>query len=44
LIFIVLNGNRIGVSEDIAAMVAFLFSDNAAYINGQTILVVAARI
>ena len=43
LIFIVLNGNRIGVPEDIAAMVAFLFSDNAAYINGQTILVVAAQ-
>jgi len=25
--------------KDIAAMVAFLFSDDAAYINGQTILV-----
>ena len=25
--------------EDIAAMVAFLFSDDGAYVNGQTILV-----
>jgi NAD(P)-dependent dehydrogenase (short-subunit alcohol dehydrogenase family) len=30
---------RLGVPEDIAAMVAFLFSDDGAYINGQTILV-----
>ena len=30
---------RLGVPEDIAAMVAFLFSDDAAYVNGQTILV-----
>ena len=30
---------RLGTPEDIAAMVAFLFSDDSAYINGQTILV-----
>lgn len=30
---------RLGVPEDIAAMVAFLFSEDAAYVNGQTILV-----
>ena len=30
---------RLGAPEDIAAMVAFLFSDDGAYINGQTILV-----
>jgi NAD(P)-dependent dehydrogenase (short-subunit alcohol dehydrogenase family) len=30
---------RLGAPEDIAAMVAFLFSDDAAYINGQAILV-----
>lgn len=30
---------RLGVPEDIAAMVAFLFSDDGAYINGQTILI-----
>jgi NAD(P)-dependent dehydrogenase (short-subunit alcohol dehydrogenase family) len=30
---------RLGVPEDIAAMVAFLFSDDGAYVNGQTILV-----
>jgi len=30
---------RLGAAEDIAAMVAFLFSDDGAYINGQTILV-----
>jgi NAD(P)-dependent dehydrogenase (short-subunit alcohol dehydrogenase family) len=30
---------RLGVPEDIAAMVAFLFSDDGAYINGQAILV-----
>ena len=30
---------RLGAPEHIAAMVAFLFSDDAAYINGQTILV-----
>jgi NAD(P)-dependent dehydrogenase (short-subunit alcohol dehydrogenase family) len=33
---------RLGVPEDIAAMVAFLLSDDAAYVNGQTILVDAA--
>jgi len=30
---------RLGAPEDIAAMVAFLFSDDGAYVNGQTILV-----
>jgi NAD(P)-dependent dehydrogenase (short-subunit alcohol dehydrogenase family) len=30
---------RLGDPEDIAAMVAFLFSDDGAYVNGQTILV-----
>ena len=30
---------RLGVPEDVAAMVAFLFSDDGAYVNGQTILV-----
>ncbi|MET7400383.1 SDR family oxidoreductase [Dactylosporangium sp. NPDC005572] len=30
---------RLGVPEDIAAMVAFLFSDDASWINGQTIVV-----
>ena len=30
---------RLGAPEDIAAMVAFLFSDGGAYVNGQTILV-----
>jgi len=30
---------RLGAPENIAAMVAFLFSDDAAYTNGQTILV-----
>jgi NAD(P)-dependent dehydrogenase (short-subunit alcohol dehydrogenase family) len=30
---------RIGATEDIAAMVAFLFSDDTDYIDGQTILV-----
>jgi NAD(P)-dependent dehydrogenase (short-subunit alcohol dehydrogenase family) len=30
---------RLGVPEDIAAMVAFLFSDDGIYVNGQTILV-----
>jgi NAD(P)-dependent dehydrogenase (short-subunit alcohol dehydrogenase family) len=30
---------RLGVPEDIAAMVAFLFSDDGAYVNGQAILV-----
>ena len=30
---------RLGVPGDIAAMVAFLFSDDGAYVNGQTILV-----
>lgn len=28
---------RLGIPEDLAAMVAFLFSDDAAYVNGQTI-------
>lgn len=28
---------RLGIPEDFAAMVAFLFSDDAAYVNGQTI-------
>jgi NAD(P)-dependent dehydrogenase (short-subunit alcohol dehydrogenase family) len=28
---------RLGIPEDIAALVAFLFSDDAAYVNGQTI-------
>ena len=30
---------RLGAPEDIAAMVAFLFSEDGAYVNGQTILV-----
>jgi NAD(P)-dependent dehydrogenase (short-subunit alcohol dehydrogenase family) len=30
---------RLGVPEDIAAMVAFLLSDDGAYVTGQTILV-----
>ena len=30
---------RLGVPEDLAAMVAFLFSDDGAYVTGQTILV-----
>lgn len=30
---------RLGQPEDIAGVVAFLFSDDAAYINGQSILV-----
>jgi len=30
---------RLGVPEDIAGMVAFLFSEDGAYVNGQTILV-----
>jgi NAD(P)-dependent dehydrogenase (short-subunit alcohol dehydrogenase family) len=30
---------RLGVPENLAAMVAFLFSDDGAYVNGQTILV-----
>jgi len=30
---------RLGTPEDTAAMVAFLFSDDSAYVNGQTILV-----
>jgi NAD(P)-dependent dehydrogenase (short-subunit alcohol dehydrogenase family) len=29
----------VGATEDIAAMVAFLFSDDTDYIDGQTILV-----
>lgn len=31
--------NRLGAPEDIASMVAFLFSDDGAYATGQTILV-----
>ncbi len=30
---------RLGTPEDIAAMEAFLFSDDSAFVNGQTILV-----
>jgi NAD(P)-dependent dehydrogenase (short-subunit alcohol dehydrogenase family) len=30
---------RLRAPEDLAAMVAFLFSDGGAYVNGQTILV-----
>jgi NAD(P)-dependent dehydrogenase (short-subunit alcohol dehydrogenase family) len=30
---------RLGVPEDLAAMIAFLFSDDGAYVTGQTILV-----
>jgi NAD(P)-dependent dehydrogenase (short-subunit alcohol dehydrogenase family) len=30
---------RLGKPEDLAAMVAFLFSDDGAYINGQSLLV-----
>ena len=30
---------RLGAPEDIAGMVAFLFSDDGVYVNGQTILV-----
>jgi len=30
---------RLGTPEDIAAMVAFLFSDDSALVNGQTIVV-----
>lgn len=33
------RSTRLGVPEDIAGMVAFLFSDDGAYVNGQTILV-----
>ena len=33
------RSNRLGVPEDVAAMVAFLFSDDGAYVTGQTILV-----
>jgi NAD(P)-dependent dehydrogenase (short-subunit alcohol dehydrogenase family) len=33
------QSTRLGIPEDIAAMVAFLFSDDAAYVNGQTIQV-----
>jgi len=33
------RSSRLGAPGDIAAMVAFLFSDDAAYINGQPILV-----
>ena len=31
------RSNRLGVPEDLAAMVAFLFSDDGAYVTGQTI-------
>ena len=34
---------RLGAPEDIAAMVAFLLSDDGAYVNGQTILVDGGR-
>jgi NAD(P)-dependent dehydrogenase (short-subunit alcohol dehydrogenase family) len=30
---------RLGAPDDLAAMVAFLFSDDGAYVTGQTILV-----
>jgi NAD(P)-dependent dehydrogenase (short-subunit alcohol dehydrogenase family) len=30
---------RLGIPEDIGALVAFLFSDDGAYINGQSLLV-----
>ena len=33
------RSNRLGVPEDLAAMIAFLFSDDGAYVTGQTILV-----
>ncbi|MGN9805653.1 SDR family NAD(P)-dependent oxidoreductase [Micromonospora sp. L32] len=33
------RSTRLGRPEDLAAMVAFLFSDDAAYINGQSLLV-----
>jgi NAD(P)-dependent dehydrogenase (short-subunit alcohol dehydrogenase family) len=33
------RSTRLGAPEDIAAMVAFLISDDGAYVNGQTILV-----
>ena len=33
------RSNRLGTPEDLAAMVAFLFSDDGAYVTGQTILV-----
>ena len=33
------RSNRLGVPENLAAMVAFLFSDDGAYVTGQTILV-----
>ena len=34
-----MRSQRLGAPEDIAAMVALLFSDDGAYVNGQTILV-----
>jgi NAD(P)-dependent dehydrogenase (short-subunit alcohol dehydrogenase family) len=30
---------RLGDPDDLAAMVAFLFSDDASYVNGQSLLV-----
>jgi len=30
---------RLGIPNDLAAMVAFLFPDDGAYVNGQTVLV-----
>jgi NAD(P)-dependent dehydrogenase (short-subunit alcohol dehydrogenase family) len=32
------HSNRLGVPEDLAAMVAFLLSDDGAYVNGQAIV------
>ncbi len=34
-----MRGPRLGVPEDLAAMVAFLMSDDGVYVNGQSILV-----
>lgn len=36
-ILVSVKAPRLGIPEDLAAMVAFLFSDDAAYVNGQTI-------
>ena len=35
--------SRLGAPDDIAAMVAFLLSDDGAYVNGRTILVDGGR-